>query len=242
MKSDSIDQLAIALAKAQQEIKPAHRDADNPFFKSKYADLTSTWEACKDALNKNGLSVVQTVGYNIDSAWLSTTLVHISGQWISGECPLLNNKGDMQGLGSSISYARRYSLAAICGVTTEDDDGNAAVERPPATLFNKSPGNTFLEKNQMPVEKKSKVAEVTSPSKSNEYVIPLKKFAGKKLSDIPDYEILNYIDWIKREGITKPDFLEFIKQGEDFLRNLKKNPKDIPDTMDDLIPDWVKGK
>lgn len=125
MKSESIKELAVALAKAQQEIKSAHKDADNPFFKSKYADLTSVWNACRDALNKNGLSIVQGPQWGSGEC-LETTLIHSSGEWISTLCPLINKKEDMQGLGSAISYARRYSIAAICGVVTEDDDANTA--------------------------------------------------------------------------------------------------------------------
>ena len=66
------------------------------------------------------------------SPCVTTTLGHKSGQFISGECPVINTKGDAQGMGSAITYARRYSLAAICGVTQVDDDGNAAVQQPAA--------------------------------------------------------------------------------------------------------------
>lgn len=125
-KSEHINELATALAKAQPEIKSALKDSSNPFFKSKYADLHSTWEACREALNKNGLSIVQTICTNGEESLLITTLLHQSGQWIEGSCPLLNQKKDMQGLGSAISYARRYSIAAICGVVSDDDDANAA--------------------------------------------------------------------------------------------------------------------
>lgn len=138
MKSEQINELATALVKAQSEIKSAHKDSNNPFFKSKYADLGSIWAACKEALNKNGLSVVQ--GPNIDGAgtvFLETMLLHTSGQYISSECPLINVKGEMQGLGSAISYARRYSLAAICGVVTDDDDANVADQKGDT----KSPGD-----------------------------------------------------------------------------------------------------
>ena len=138
MKSEQINELATALCAAQKQIKGAIKDANNPFFKSKYADLTSTWDACKDALTSNGLSVVQTISPDCSKPGtdlnlpmtLDTMLIHKSGQWISGSCPLINLKGDMQGLGSAISYARRYSLAAIVGVVTEDDDAESAGKSP----------------------------------------------------------------------------------------------------------------
>lgn len=151
MKSESIKELATALAKAQQEIKGAHKDATNPFFKSKYADLTSVWDACQSALNKNGLSIVQTMETMIQEIErqvipiLKTTLLHSSGEWIDGSCPLINQKEDMQGLGSAISYARRYGLAAICGVVAADDDaeGTKSEIKTEKTI---PQTNTFLDK------------------------------------------------------------------------------------------------
>jgi hypothetical protein len=90
------------------------------------------WDACRDALHKNGFSVVQ-MGELVEGQWaLLTILLHESGEQLRGHVPLLNTKGDMQGLGSAITYARRYGLAAIVGVCPEDDDGNAASEKPKA--------------------------------------------------------------------------------------------------------------
>lgn len=159
MKSEQLDQLATALAKAQSEIKSALKESTNPFFKSHYADLTSVWNACREALNKNGLSIVQTMrAENL----LTTLLLHVSGQWIEGECPLLNSKGDMQSLGSAISYARRYGVAAICGVTTEDDDGAAAVEKPHEKYIPK--GNSFVD-GSMDKMKQNPVVDLKSSHK-----------------------------------------------------------------------------
>lgn len=122
LQSDSINELAAALSKAQLSISAALKDSSNPFFKSKYADLTSVWSACRKELSENGLSVSQV----LDGMNLVTTLMHSSGQWVRGSCPLILVKQDMQSLGSSVTYARRYSLAAICGVVQDDDDGNLA--------------------------------------------------------------------------------------------------------------------
>lgn len=127
--SDQINELASALSKAQGEMAPAIKDSSNPFFKSKYADLSSIWNACRDALSKNGLSIIQTVDMKEGQYVLITTLAHSSGQWISSIFPILNDKGNAQGLGSAITYMRRYALSAIVGVTCdEDDDGNAACQ------------------------------------------------------------------------------------------------------------------
>jgi hypothetical protein len=123
-------EFAAALVKAQSQIEGAKKDSKNPHFKSSYADLASVWDACRDALHANGFSVIQG-GELLDDHWvMKTTLLHETGQASSSYVPLLNSKGDMQGLGSAMTYARRYGLAAIVGVCPEDDDGNAASEKP----------------------------------------------------------------------------------------------------------------
>lgn len=118
-------ELFTALAKAQSEMKGAIKDGNNPHFKSQYATLASTWEACRDALTKNGLSIIQRIKEQ-DRLYIETILAHSSGQWISSECPILMGRQDMQALGSAITYARRYSLMSLVGIAPEDDDGNAA--------------------------------------------------------------------------------------------------------------------
>ncbi len=130
--SEQVNELATALAKAQGIIKGATKDADNPFFKSKYADLASVWEACRSALAANGLSIVQAPRASIaEGAWVievETRLLHTSGQWMAESLTLPVGKADAQGVGSAITYARRYALASFVGVAPEDDDGNAAVK------------------------------------------------------------------------------------------------------------------
>ena len=126
-QSENINELVTALSKAQGEIIPALKDNINPHFKSKYADLSSIWNACRAPLSKQGLAVIQTMAEDNGKLFLVTTLAHASGQWMRSELPILNEKATAQGLGSAITYMRRYSLAAIVGVAPdEDDDGNAA--------------------------------------------------------------------------------------------------------------------
>lgn len=120
-------ELATAMAKAQAEIKAALKDSKNPHFKSSYADLTSVWDACRGALTKNGISVIQIPNFEGDEVWLETMLLHASGDSIKGRYPLRPQQQTPQGYGSALTYARRYSLAAMVGVVAdEDDDGNAA--------------------------------------------------------------------------------------------------------------------
>ena len=132
-KSDSIKELATALAKAQGEIKGAVKDSANPFFKSKYADLSSVVEAIRAAFSKHGLSYIQTVSESEkDEVRVETIILHSSGDWIScGILALPVSKADAQGYGSALTYARRYSLSAAVGVAPEDDDGNAAAKAKP---------------------------------------------------------------------------------------------------------------
>lgn len=128
-KSESIAALAEALSKAQAEMAGAKKDAANPFFKSKYADLASVWEACREPFGKYGLSVSQMPEMRDSQVIVHSILMHSSGEWISGELSMTPVKADPQGVGSCITYARRYALAAIAGIAPEDDDGNQASGR-----------------------------------------------------------------------------------------------------------------
>lgn len=138
-QSLEIGELAAALAIAQGEITGALKDSANPYFKSKYADLSSVWEACRASLSKQGLAVIQipSTGDN-GAAVITTTLAHKSGQWMRGSLALMPVKGDPQGMGSAYTYARRYALAAMVGVAQVDDDGNAASGKSRATPISAS--------------------------------------------------------------------------------------------------------
>lgn len=132
MKSETLKELATALSKAQASIKGALKDSSNPFFKSKYADLSSVVEAIREPLATNGLSYVQISHERENAASFETMIMHSSGEWLScGVMSVPVNKADAQGFGSSATYCRRYSLSAAFGVAPEDDDGNAAAKAPP---------------------------------------------------------------------------------------------------------------
>lgn len=134
IQSPTIGKLAGALAKAQGEIKGAIKDSENPFFKSRFANLESVSEACRPALAKYELAVIQTTvppdEFNVFSM-LVTTLAHSSGEWVRSVYLIRPLKDDPQGFGSALSYARRYSLAAIVGVVQADDDAETAMDRRP---------------------------------------------------------------------------------------------------------------
>lgn len=128
-QSESIAKLATALSIVQGKLSHAKKDSANPFFKSKYADLESVWDACRGLLAENGLAVMQFPGEFIDGTMsLTTILTHSSGEWIGQQMSVPSSKPDAQGAGSCISYMRRYALAAVVGVVQADDDANAAVQ------------------------------------------------------------------------------------------------------------------
>jgi hypothetical protein len=134
-QSDSIKELATALSKVQGELTYAKKDSANPFFKSRYADLESVWDACRSLMAANGLSVIQMPGnYFEGRMWLVTRLCHNSGEWIEQEMSVPVQKMDVQGCGSALSYMRRYSLSAFIGIVQSDDDGNAASQQTKPTL------------------------------------------------------------------------------------------------------------
>jgi hypothetical protein len=129
--------IATALVKAQKAFAPALKDSSNPFFKTKYADLSACVKAVIDALNDNGIALVQNCHPCDDGVSVETIFYHESGEMIN--CGILHvpaAKNDPQGYGSALTYARRYSLMAACGIAPEDDDGNMASRGRPAPMAN----------------------------------------------------------------------------------------------------------
>jgi hypothetical protein len=125
-KSDKIDKLAASLAKAQNEMKGAEKKSINPFFNSGYADLHTVIEASFPHLTKYGLSVIQGNESKPGEFFVTTMLLHESGQWIKSKLKMPIEKATAQSVGSVITYGRRYGLSAITGIAQYDDDGNAA--------------------------------------------------------------------------------------------------------------------
>lgn len=151
--SPQLNELFSALSKAQGTMESAKKDSDNPFFRTKYADLHSCWQAIRNSFSQNGLSVIQlnqegnkfiikkdvvdektgdvkTIETEGKTIKVVTILGHSSGQWISSVTELKPVKTDPQGMGSALTYARRYGLVAIAGISQEDDDGAAGLGTP----------------------------------------------------------------------------------------------------------------
>lgn len=169
-KSENIATLVKALAKAQGTMKNAVKDSDNPYFKSKYADLASVSDACRAELAANDLAVVQLPTMRDGKMVLEYVLLHSSGEYIGSEIEMTPVKADPQGIGSAITYARRYTLAAITGVATEDDDGNAAsehVQKKESVTFAKGNGH---DKPAAPNVGQGGVKGETKPPEAAEYI------------------------------------------------------------------------
>jgi hypothetical protein len=122
-----MEKIAPAFIKAKKEFGPALKDRTNPAFKSKYADLGACLDAVDDALLNNGIAVMQETFMDDSGVTVETVFIHESGETIrGGKLHVPARKQDPQGYGSALTYARRYSLQAACGIAPEDDDGNAA--------------------------------------------------------------------------------------------------------------------
>lgn len=128
-QSESITELAAAMAQAQAEMGGAVKEANNPFFKSKYADLTSVVKAIKEPFASHGLSYVQLPCATELGVGVTTRLMHASGEWLESDYVLPIVKNDPQAAGSAITYARRYALQAMAGIPTADDDAESAMMR-----------------------------------------------------------------------------------------------------------------
>lgn len=187
-----------ALIETQKNIENAVKDHTNPAFKSKYATLEAVLSAVKPEANKNGLVIVQTAGKDAEGHYVETKLYHESGESFESRVYLVLDKATMQGLGSAITYGRRYGLAAIFAIGQEDDDGNAAsqpsqgykVYTPPASQAPIAPRQSTEEILARVISNKSKDTDGNAPNKLSvtkpiimkepvaEHPIPLAKEPG----------------------------------------------------------------
>ena len=202
--SSEINEVAKALAKVQSEMGSVAKDSSNPFFKSKYADLAACWSSVAPLLTKNGLSVTQICDEpsgeeDKTSVIIETVLMHESGQWIAGRLKMVPVKSDPQGIGSCITYARRYALMAITGlVADEDDDGNAASTqnkgsstksspKKPATIVDRARG-VFLRAKE-------------NGMKQDAILAKMEELTGKKdPKDFTEDEMKRVEEWAKFES------------------------------------------
>lgn len=124
--SQTLTLLAGALAKAQGELTDAAKESVNPQYKSRYADLASVLQAVRPVLSRHGLSVTQGLSLTPDGVMVTSRLLHKDGEWIEDALVVPLSRRDAQGVGAAATYGRRYALAALVGISQEDDDGNTA--------------------------------------------------------------------------------------------------------------------
>lgn len=173
--SQEIDKIATALAAAQSDMGNATKDAANPFFKSKFADLNAVREASIPVLNKNGISVLQPMTMEEGRTFVVTMLLHTSGQFISGMTEIVvpaNKASDPQAHGAAQSYARRYGLQSLVCIGAEDNDGEGAMDRTPVK---KSPPAPVVAKTTPKVEATPEPAEAPAAQE-----VPKPRFGGFK--------------------------------------------------------------
>lgn len=191
-QSEKLDQLATALAKAQASLSGAKKSATNPHFKNDYATLQDVWNAAREVLAPNGLSVVQTYEPTDGKLMnIRTTLLHTSGQWIAGVLSMAPQQATPQGIASASTYGRRYGLASILGIVAdEDDDGNNAEEAGRAKpVYRAAPAPKAAD--PLPTQETLTTATETA-SGWRSVIVPkfIKKYAGERLGKMPEKDLL----------------------------------------------------
>jgi hypothetical protein len=199
-QSAEINLLAEAIVTAQTQMQPAIKDSTNPFFKSKYADLSTVWAAVRPFL-VNSIAITQLpMESGNHHIVLDTQLTHVSGQWMRSRITMPVSKDDPQGYGSALTYARRYALGCMTGlVTEEDDDGNAA-SKPKYTICDAEVRKPAVAPAQSPVGGASEVAKppvaLDAPIIWNAGDPPPKGHRGKDIRKMPE----EYLVWYEKNG------------------------------------------
>ena len=194
--SDTLAALAPAIIKARAAIKTVGKDATNPHFKNRYASLEAISEAVTPALTANGLVALHSATlYDGGALTVTTRLLHTSGEWVEGGVTLPLGKLDPQGAGSAVSYGRRYGLAAVLGIVTdEDDDGNAASAKPA----------TSTTKAAAPASKPAPT------SAKGARTMPFGRFRGTPLAELPVEELERTLAWCTQDAAKVEKFKDLI--------------------------------
>ena len=191
--------IATALASAQMNMGKALKQANNPHFRSKYADLGNVMDACLPALNEAGIAVIQPAGEDEHGRFVDTILIHgESGESLASRVPLIVQKNDMQGYGSAVTYARRYGLMAMAGIAPEDDDGNAASKAAPKREAPKPPevdpqaikqATEYLAQADSLDDLKDRWSNLPKPTAAHADVVAAKNAAKKNLTMPDNFDI-----------------------------------------------------
>jgi ERF superfamily len=191
--SEQINEISKALSKVQGALKHASKDSNNPFFKSKYADLAEVWNTCRSLLAENNLAITQLLEVIEGKPALITILSHESGQWMKSTAMLPISKPGSQEIGSCITYFRRYSLAALVGVYQDDDDGEKA-------------------------QKEHREEEKKALKLSNEQIKKIRALVDKVDDDDYLFKLEEYLDCDSIESINPKDYDRAIRSLEKKIR------------------------
>ena len=211
--SDSIKNIAAALAEFQADVKDPARNGENPHFRSKYVQLDGLLAAVRPLLAKHGLSVIQSTGGNGQDIAVTTMLMHKSGEWIETDALMIKPaKSDPQGCMSAITYSRRYSLSAALGVAWDDDDDGNAASAPPksnakATTVRKTT------KADLADMLKSEMARLHI-SKEDLQTISAMKFGGKGWQEMTEKEAAQLVKNLGDYAVEMVDAEEKLMMGE----------------------------
>jgi hypothetical protein len=239
--SPETKEIFTALAKAQGELKTLSLNKVNPHFKSKYADLTETLEMARPILAKHGMAIVQSVSTTDQDYWVHTRITHLSGQWIADSFKLIILQKNMQGLGSAITYAKRYQAQAMLGLSgDEDDDGNVA-SAPSKQSTKASPPRQPRQVSPPPPQDLDQALggpeEFLDPGT---HVVTFGKFKGKQLKQIDSDQLWSYLDFLDQKAheqgkeITGPVKV-FVDAATTYLKSL--HPP-VEDFMSQPEPSW----
>lgn len=198
-----MNEIAKALVKFQKEVKNPVKDATNPHFKSKYVKLDGLLEVIKEPLANNGLCLLQRFE-NIDSVTnLTTVLLHESGELISSSIPISPDKSNIQGVGSAITYLRRYSIEVLCGICgTDDDDGNESVMS----------GQSYKQ-----VSKPAKAQIIKS---ERNLIVPTGPYKGKLMSSFGKDELISICKYMSNGEEQTEQVKTFLNAARDKVRRM----------------------
>lgn len=185
-----IGALAKALAAAQGEMDNAVKDGNNPHFGSRFATLASVREVVQQPLSKHGLALTQHPSAKGGVVTLRTMLMHEGGGWIASEATASAKDAGPQSIGSAISYLRRYSLAALCGIAQEDDDAESATSRTSQPAAKKA-------------APKSNGAQNGNGGQPWDKVMPFGKTKGTALGEHSEAQLRSTIEWCEDKDAEK---------------------------------------
>lgn len=190
--------LAADFIKAQSEIKSALKESENPGFSrgknvSKYADLSSVWDACREGLHNNGFGILQPTDFDEKDVWIETILLHKSGESIKGRYPLRPTQQTPQGYGSAVTYARRYALGAMVGVVPDDDDDGNAASAP-------APAKPALVANAAPQTQQSNKIAAQGVQEAKDWVLKQSEYLRNNVKTPDDLDLWHdrWGKWLKR--------------------------------------------